>query len=437
MDLSCNTNGATGRKAIPTLLSAGKNTKGNTVSPLGHDSTRREHYWEKTSVSCATLHDKVLCKENVKPLLVARPQQEATAQHTLGHLQQDAVAGRGASSCEQRSPLRDISPGARADLNAPVKRKAEPVDGLPSKKLSPDFRREGVSAGNKNLTLDRGQSHVHGSPKGITVSFGVKQPPGVSWRVARAIEFGMADDHDWFVQHSDDEILPRIERLLEETPKHSAEAARVFAQAHQEWVFALQYHLYRKTGLEADTLVVIYHNLARLMAGWHRYREAATLLMLLVGQLEHHPDHKKVMRSKTLMSDAFRHDCMNELMTQWLHLNNQDHALCLNVLKNNSDVREAVAKNLGISLPQCFASLAVNLRCSYPRMLENAMVDHVNPEVKDDENAPWRSNDVLVLRAAKGSIDKRERMVPYLLDQVVQEINLEEGFMRVLWDPDF
>ncbi|OQX38193.1 MAG: ribosome maturation factor RimM [Oceanospirillales bacterium LUC14_002_19_P2] len=47
------------------------------------------------------------------------------------------------------------------------------------------------------------------------------------------------------------------------------------------------------------------------------------------------------------------------------------------------------------------------------------------------------SNDVLVLRAAKGSIDKRERMVPYLLDQVVQEINLEEGFMRVLWDPDF
>ncbi len=47
------------------------------------------------------------------------------------------------------------------------------------------------------------------------------------------------------------------------------------------------------------------------------------------------------------------------------------------------------------------------------------------------------SNDVLVLRAAKGSIDKRERMVPYLLEQVVQEINLEEGFMRVLWDPDF
>lgn len=47
------------------------------------------------------------------------------------------------------------------------------------------------------------------------------------------------------------------------------------------------------------------------------------------------------------------------------------------------------------------------------------------------------SNDVLVLRTTEDSIDKRERMVPYLIGQVVQEINLEKGFIRVFWEPDF
>lgn len=47
------------------------------------------------------------------------------------------------------------------------------------------------------------------------------------------------------------------------------------------------------------------------------------------------------------------------------------------------------------------------------------------------------ANDVLVVRAAQGSIDQRERLVPYLPEQVVQEINLDEGFMRILWDPNF
>ncbi|WP_281646036.1 ribosome maturation factor RimM [Parendozoicomonas sp. Alg238-R29] len=47
------------------------------------------------------------------------------------------------------------------------------------------------------------------------------------------------------------------------------------------------------------------------------------------------------------------------------------------------------------------------------------------------------ANDVLVVRGASGSIDRRERLVPWLEDQVVTEVNLEEGFMRVDWDPDF
>ncbi len=47
------------------------------------------------------------------------------------------------------------------------------------------------------------------------------------------------------------------------------------------------------------------------------------------------------------------------------------------------------------------------------------------------------SNDVLVVRKCRGSIDKRERMIPYIPDQFVQRIDLEAGEIRVDWDPDF
>ncbi len=47
------------------------------------------------------------------------------------------------------------------------------------------------------------------------------------------------------------------------------------------------------------------------------------------------------------------------------------------------------------------------------------------------------SNDVLVVKGDSNSIDSRERMIPYLPDQVVKEINLETGSMRVDWDPEF
>ncbi|WP_417223468.1 ribosome maturation factor RimM [Amphritea sp.] len=47
------------------------------------------------------------------------------------------------------------------------------------------------------------------------------------------------------------------------------------------------------------------------------------------------------------------------------------------------------------------------------------------------------SNDVLVVKGNADSIDRRERLIPYLPDQVVKEINLEEGTIRVDWDPEF
>lgn len=47
------------------------------------------------------------------------------------------------------------------------------------------------------------------------------------------------------------------------------------------------------------------------------------------------------------------------------------------------------------------------------------------------------ANDVLVVKGTAESIDRQERLLPYLPDQVVKEINLETGTMRVDWDPEF
>ena len=47
------------------------------------------------------------------------------------------------------------------------------------------------------------------------------------------------------------------------------------------------------------------------------------------------------------------------------------------------------------------------------------------------------ANDVLVVKGDDNSIDRRERLIPYLPEQVVLEIDLAAQTMRVDWDPDF
>ncbi len=47
------------------------------------------------------------------------------------------------------------------------------------------------------------------------------------------------------------------------------------------------------------------------------------------------------------------------------------------------------------------------------------------------------ANDVIVVKACEGSIDDRERLLPYLLERVVLAIDLPAGTMKVDWDPDF
>ncbi|MBS98692.1 MAG: ribosome maturation factor RimM [Oceanospirillaceae bacterium] len=47
------------------------------------------------------------------------------------------------------------------------------------------------------------------------------------------------------------------------------------------------------------------------------------------------------------------------------------------------------------------------------------------------------ANDVLVVKGTEDSIDREERLLPWLPDQVVKEIDLDSGIMRVDWDPEF
>lgn len=47
------------------------------------------------------------------------------------------------------------------------------------------------------------------------------------------------------------------------------------------------------------------------------------------------------------------------------------------------------------------------------------------------------ANDVLVIKACEGSIDKRERLVPYLPERVVLDIDLAKNEMMLDWDPAF
>jgi len=47
------------------------------------------------------------------------------------------------------------------------------------------------------------------------------------------------------------------------------------------------------------------------------------------------------------------------------------------------------------------------------------------------------SADVLVIAPIEGSIDDRERLIPFQFDVVVKKVDLAAGYLLVDWDPDF
>ncbi|MCV2403460.1 ribosome maturation factor RimM [Marinomonas sp. C2222] len=47
------------------------------------------------------------------------------------------------------------------------------------------------------------------------------------------------------------------------------------------------------------------------------------------------------------------------------------------------------------------------------------------------------ANDVIVVRACEGSLDREERLIPYMPETYVVNIDLEQKEMVVNWDPEF
>jgi 16S rRNA processing protein RimM len=50
---------------------------------------------------------------------------------------------------------------------------------------------------------------------------------------------------------------------------------------------------------------------------------------------------------------------------------------------------------------------------------------------------PTGANDVLVVVGDGQSMDQKERLIPYVPDQFVTDINIADGIIRVDWEPDF
>jgi len=48
-----------------------------------------------------------------------------------------------------------------------------------------------------------------------------------------------------------------------------------------------------------------------------------------------------------------------------------------------------------------------------------------------------KANDVLIIEPTKGSIDKNERLVPYIKDEIVKQINIAEKTILIDWPEDF
>ena len=48
-----------------------------------------------------------------------------------------------------------------------------------------------------------------------------------------------------------------------------------------------------------------------------------------------------------------------------------------------------------------------------------------------------KANDVLVIESTKESIDKNERLVPYIKDEIVKQINIAENTILIDWPEDF
>jgi 16S rRNA processing protein RimM len=79
----------------------------------------------------------------------------------------------------------------------------------------------------------------------------------------------------------------------------------------------------------------------------------------------------------------------------------------------------------------------------YWRELKGLKVFAIRPDEEElllgtvHEMMETGANDVLVVRQSKGSIDKRERLIPWLPEQVIITVDIDAGSIRVDWDIEF
>ena len=75
----------------------------------------------------------------------------------------------------------------------------------------------------------------------------------------------------------------------------------------------------------------------------------------------------------------------------------------------------------------------------YFYQLENLIVKNKQDDILGlvDYIMPTGANDVIVVKPYKDSIDKKERLIPYLRPEVVENIDLEERRIIVIWPSDY
>jgi 16S rRNA processing protein RimM len=75
----------------------------------------------------------------------------------------------------------------------------------------------------------------------------------------------------------------------------------------------------------------------------------------------------------------------------------------------------------------------------YFYQLENLIVKNKQDDILGlvDYVMPTGANDVLVVKPYEESIDTKERLIPYIRPQIVEEIKLEEEQIIVIWPRDY
>lgn len=71
--------------------------------------------------------------------------------------------------------------------------------------------------------------------------------------------------------------------------------------------------------------------------------------------------------------------------------------------------------------------------------LEGLQVINLQNEVlgQVDHLIETGANDVMIVRPVENSIDKEERLIPFIKEQVIKQVDLDENIIRVDWEKDF